>query len=316
MGTSVSLNPATNKHEARRNKVSVVIPAYNAAVHLPATLRSVFAQTARPDEIIVVDDGSSDETVSLATSLGVTVISIANSGPSAARNAGTEAASGEYIAYLDADDLWTPDKLARQIAVLEACSRPAFSFTDFHVFDDSGIYARRSELLREAAFCEAAGYTRGRDLITISAADGRAVLKGMSSYILPSSVLIRRLDVLAVGGWDESLRVCEDYEFFLRLYRRISAVAIMEPLLLYRRHAAQASAAPIAMNQGLFAVESRVLAAPERYPDVDVRNIVSRGFALHYRAGMWYARLGRFDEAVASWKRAWQAGQRSVHGYC
>ena len=86
-------------------KISVVIPAYNAERFLPRCLKSVFAQTLKPEEVIVVDDGSTDNTAALAAELGTTVISQTNSGIAAARNNGIRHASGEWIALLDADDL-------------------------------------------------------------------------------------------------------------------------------------------------------------------------------------------------------------------
>jgi len=89
-------------------RISVVIAAYNAAESLPETLAAVGAQTLAPDEIIVVDDGSTDETAARARSFGAKVISTPNRGVSAARNTGMASASGDWIALLDADDLWHP----------------------------------------------------------------------------------------------------------------------------------------------------------------------------------------------------------------
>jgi glycosyltransferase involved in cell wall biosynthesis len=102
--------------------VSVVIPAFNAAPYLRETIRSALAQTHRPAEIIVVDDGSTDATASIANRFGsrVRVISRDHAGIGAARNAGVRAARGELIAFLDADDVWEPEKLARQVQLLAA----------------------------------------------------------------------------------------------------------------------------------------------------------------------------------------------------
>ncbi len=111
--------------------VSVVIPAYNAAAFLAETLASVFAQTVPPAEIIVVDDGSTDDTAGIARNLGATVISRANGGISAARNTGVRAARSEYLALLDADDLWMPEKLEVQLAAFAAATVPSFSLYGF-----------------------------------------------------------------------------------------------------------------------------------------------------------------------------------------
>ena len=113
--------------------ISVVIPAYNAAAYIGATVRSVFAQTRRPDEIIVVDDGSADQTPQILDRLGLEcppgiawrLIRQSNAGVMATRNRGIVEARGDWIAFLDADDAWFPDKLHRQTQFLETLGTPA-----------------------------------------------------------------------------------------------------------------------------------------------------------------------------------------------
>jgi glycosyltransferase involved in cell wall biosynthesis len=293
MQTELTANP----------QISVVIPAYNSAAHLPATLQSVFAQSTPPAEVIVVDDGSADETAAIARSFGATVLSLANGGPSAARNAGTKAASGEYIAYLDADDIWVPEKLAVQYAALQSYGRPAFSFTDFRLFDDRGVYSAKSELLRRSGFRKTARGTRGHaDILITAEGNRRPVL--YESYILPSTALVRRSDALAVGGFDETLRAAEDYEFFLRLYNLVPAVVVLKPLLLYRQHAAQATSNAMSMKSGLFDVALRVAASPQRYPAADVKYIAETNYLRQYTLGVKQARVGYFDAAVLSFERS------------
>jgi glycosyltransferase involved in cell wall biosynthesis len=118
-------------------KISVVIPAYNAARFLPRCLESVFAQTLKPDEVIVVDDGSTDNTAALAAELGARIISRPNSGPAAAKNTGIRNASSEWIALLDADDMWAPEKLERQAACIQ--SDTVLVYTGIRIFDDNGV---------------------------------------------------------------------------------------------------------------------------------------------------------------------------------
>lgn len=102
--------------------VSCVIPVFNGERFLGEALESVFAQTYRPLEVVVVDDGSSDGTARILAGFGsrIELINQANAGPAAARNRGVEAARGDWIAFLDADDLWLHDKLDRQMACLAA----------------------------------------------------------------------------------------------------------------------------------------------------------------------------------------------------
>jgi glycosyltransferase involved in cell wall biosynthesis len=289
----------TEPIDARR--VSVVIPAYNAAGYLAAALQSVAEQTSPPGEAIVVDDGSTDATAEIARSFGASVLSVTNAGPSAARNAGTKAASGDYIAFLDADDVWLPEKLAAQLAELSAFGRPAFSFTDYRMFDDAGLRRRKSELRATPAFRKVAGNLR-RKRIILTTRGRRPIL--YDSYIPPSSAIVRKADMIAAGGFDETLRVTEDYEFFLRLFRVVPAVVVMKPLLLYRRHAGQATAKATLMKSGFFEVARRVAAAPERYPSGDARYIGQTAYLRYYRMGMQQSRLGHFDAAVDSLSRS------------
>ncbi len=122
--------------------VSVVIPAYNAAHTLGRTLESVAAQTYRPLEVIVVDDGSEDDTGRVveeaaagAAPEGVTIryVRQANGGPAKARNSGTAAAEGDFVAYVDADDIWTPEKTERQVEVFREFPEVGLVFTDAEV---------------------------------------------------------------------------------------------------------------------------------------------------------------------------------------
>ena len=287
--------PSTVAHVA---SVSVVVPAYNAAAYLHETLASVFAQTTPPAEVIVVDDGSTDDTAEIARAHGVTVISRPNGGISSARNTGIRAARSEYVALLDADDVWLPEKLEVQLAALAAADLPAFSFTDYQLFDSRGVHASRSGLRSHPAFRKTVRGARLGTNVLVSANDGRPVLPDM--YFLPSSVLMRRTDVLALGGFDETLRGCEDAEFFLRLFRIVPAIAVMRPLLRYRRHEAQATSSPRRTMTHEFALIERVHAASERYPDADVRYYLRKSALIHHRIGVCEARLGRFDEAKVS----------------
>jgi glycosyltransferase involved in cell wall biosynthesis len=288
------------KVSTRIADVSVVIPAYNAAAFLAETLASVFAQTLPPVEIIVVDDGSSDDTAHVARDLGATVISRANGGISAARNTGVRAARGEYVAFLDSDDLWMPEKLEVQLAALSVAAEPSFSFTDFRTFDSRGVRAATSALRAHPAFRRTVRRAPSGANVVVAASEGRPVLPDM--YFLPSSAVIRRADVLAVGGFDESLRGCEDTEFFIRLFKLVPAIAVMRPLLLYRRHEAQNTASPTRMMTNEFAMIDRIVRDPSRYPSADVRYYRQKAALIHHRIGICEARLGRFDEAIASFE--------------
>ncbi|HML74100.1 MAG TPA: glycosyltransferase family A protein [Anaerohalosphaeraceae bacterium] len=128
-------------------KISVVIAAYNAAATIERAVRSVLAQTRRADEILVVDDGSRDDTAQIAgqISKSVLVVRQANTGSSVARNTGIEAASGDWIAFLDADDEWLPDKLRLQEAFLDANPELVWGYSNFFAAH-SGIISKKAVL--------------------------------------------------------------------------------------------------------------------------------------------------------------------------
>lgn len=208
-------------------KISVVIPAYNAASFLPRCLKSVFTQTRRPEEIIVVDDGSTDTTAAMAADLGARVISRPNGGLSAARNMGIQSASSEWIALLDADDMWAPEKLERQAARVQP--ETVLVYTGIRIFDDNGV--------RES-----------RRAVDVTAA--RKMLR-YCNPITPSTVLVRRDAVVQDGGFREDIRACEDWEMWFRLQRFGQFEAISDPLTDYYVYPNSLSSNPGKMLQAL-----------------------------------------------------------------
>jgi GT2 family glycosyltransferase len=202
--------------------VSVVIPAWERARELPAALASVARQSARPAEVVVVDDGSSDRTAEVAAAHGARVVRHDdNRGVSAARNSGIEAATHDWVAFLDSDDEWLPRHLER-----------VWAHRDAHVLvAASGLWVRR----------------RGRDHHLWGVPGRRPrVLDSPAPLvhddIIPlSAALARRDAVLAAGGFDTSLTHAEDLDLWIRLLERGSAVVLPEVGVVYRLHAAQAT---------------------------------------------------------------------------
>jgi glycosyltransferase involved in cell wall biosynthesis len=208
-------------------KISVVIPAYNSARFLPRCLESVFAQTLKPVEVIVVDDGSTDNTAAVAEELGATVLRLPNGGPGAARNAGIQFASGEWIALLDADDLWAPEKLERQAARIRP--ETVLVYTGIQIFDDHGVRGEQT---------------------AIEAASARKMLR-YRNPIATSSVLMRRKAALAEGGFLEKICSCEDWELWVRLERAGEFEAVADPLTHYYVYPQSYSVNPAKMLEGL-----------------------------------------------------------------
>ncbi len=195
--------------------VSVVIPAYNAERFLRDALESAAGQTLAPLEILVIDDGSTDETGRLAASVqGVRCIRQTNAGVSAARNRGIEEARGGFVALLDADDAWMPEKLAVQLASLRDGQ---FAFS---------ARTETDELLKPLRI--ARGGFEG------------SLLEGLLFHGnvvgTPSSVVAPRQALLDAGGFDPCLSMCADWDMWIRLATRLSGTYSDEPLVLYRVH--------------------------------------------------------------------------------
>lgn len=201
---------------------SVVVPAYNRAALLPATLESVFAQRYTRYELIVVDDGSTDATPGYLRTLGGRVKAIRqdNAGPGAARNRGIEVARGDYVAFLDSDDLWFPWTLGTLAATIAAHGSPAIaaaSTVDFA--DEAGLATVREEPLEAEAFAD------------FLSASSRSLSVG-------SGMATIRRDVLgACGGFTPRPINCEDHDLMLRLGAAGRFVQVARPALLaWRRH--------------------------------------------------------------------------------
>ncbi len=220
-------------------KISVIIPAYNAERFIPRCLATVFAQILKPHEIIVVDDGSTDGTAQLAEKLGATVLRRQNGGIGAARNSGIQNATGEWVALLDADDTWAPDKLAQQVAAIRPDT--VLVYTGLKYFDDLG---ERNML-------------RADDPLSV-----RRRLR-YSNPIAPSSVILRRQSVLAAGGFREGTLTCEDWGMWVRLMPLGSFAAVADPLTNYYVHPKSISASPEKMLDGLSSIIEQTLLADD-----------------------------------------------------
>jgi len=193
--------------ESHNNKkqplVSVIIPTYNTGVYIKEAVDSALSQTHPNIEIIVVDDGSTDNTKAVLqpyiNSEKVKYIYQRNKGLPGARNTAIKEAKGKYVALLDADDLFLPDKLGRQVQHLEENKDLDLSYCDIYHFKDS----EPDKLLR----------------LNYTYYSGEAVFEKLleKNFIAPLSVVVRRSVFDRLGYFDESLRRSEDYEFYLRL---------------------------------------------------------------------------------------------------
>lgn len=198
--------------------VSVIIPTFNRANLLKDAVESVLMQTRRCGEVIIVDDGSTDDTAGLIKSLRgsgcVSAVSIPHSGVSRARNTGIKKARGAWIAFLDSDDIWLPSKIEKQLEYLE-------QHPEFLVCHTDEIWLKNGKMINQGkkhAKCEGWFFIPSLDLCLIS----------------PSTVLIHRCVLEKVGLFDESFEYVEDYELWLRITSRYPIGFVNEKLTLKR----------------------------------------------------------------------------------
>ncbi|MBD2513109.1 glycosyltransferase [Nostoc muscorum FACHB-395] len=201
--------------------VSVIIPTYQRGHLVSQAINSVLAQTYKDYEIIVINDGSQDNTPQVLAEFSdrrITAIHQANQGLSAARNAGIRSARGKYIAFLDDDDLWEPQKLEKQIPVLEANPRIGLIYSDSLFFSD-----KRG--LLPGSYNTAFPTPNLQVLWTLF----------RYNYIPVLTVVVRRDCLDKVGLFDETLRYCGDYDLWLRLIEKFPIYFLNQPLARYRR---------------------------------------------------------------------------------
>ncbi|BAZ10227.1 putative glycosyl transferase [Calothrix sp. NIES-4071] len=200
-------------------KVSVVIPAYNGMKYLPDTLQSVWCQSFTDFEVILVDDGSSDNIKQWASQIKDSrfkFISQNNQGLSAARNTGINHSQGEYIAFLDSDDLWVPTKLETHVLCLD--SNP-----------EVGLVCSWTAMMN------AQGQPTGRLLKPL--ADGNVYSQLLVKNIIDCpSVVVRRTCFDKVGLFNSKVRYVEDWEMWIRMATVCEFAVIKEPLVYYRQH--------------------------------------------------------------------------------
>jgi len=275
--------------------ISVVIPCFNSAAYLGATIAAAIAQ--RPAdasfdvEVIVVDDGSTDDPRSVATSFadGVRYVAQPNGGVSRARNVGVTHAAGDYLCFLDADDVLAPGWFARAMREFAATPDTGAVFGQFHRWhgtatdDPAEEWAR----LRQAS----PGRFEGGNIPVRTGWIYHQML--LDSWILCSSAIVRKAFAQRAGLFEEGVPVGEDWDFWLRVSRECPVVALDVLAVLYRQHAASASRKLRQQNHAVRLIQ----AAIQRYGWQGPTGIAADRRAVHAalaKHSLWHA-IDHFD---------------------
>jgi len=286
--------------------VSCVIPSYNRPGYVRTAIESALTQTYSPMEVIVVDDGSTDETPDVAESFGerVKVIRQANGGSAAARNTGIAAASGEFVAWLDSDDAWLPEKIAIQVAAARDYPEAGIVYTHCQAIDGNDQPPPPKEPIK-------APPARLREDIL--------AMMVVESEVMPSSCLVRRTALDSVGWFNKDFINAEDWEFHFRMARQFGFVEVPAPLTRYRVHAASKTAdrwphAIGALQLRKVIEEARVALTAAQIPGIEQAYAVhERKYAeVCYKVGKLAADRGDFDLGLKMLREARRRNPRVV----
>lgn len=217
---------------SRRPLVSVIIACYNRAHIVPRAIQSALAQDYSPIEVIVADDGSSDDSVVVAGQHGAKVIAHEHIGPPGIRNVGVDASSGEYIAFLDADDVWTEGSLSRRMEVFEKADAGM-------VFADAGVAVGGCE----TGETYLAGRTEIDEMDTAELGNGDYLIECdpipyllRRSFVLTSTAIVNRKAWNRAGGFDPELLFAEDFDLWLRIADHHQLAYSTTVSALYEQH--------------------------------------------------------------------------------
>lgn len=258
--------------------VSVVMTLYNSERFIGEAIHSALAQSHRDLEIIVIDDGSTDGSAEIAKGFGSAIRYVyqENSGAARSTNNGVRLSSGPYIAFLENDDVWLPDKVAQQVSVLEANPGAGAVNCDLRYITEDGVV--EEELIK--GYCPDEPYSE-------------LFLKGFNFML--SALLVRREVFEATGGFDEGFQAAglQDVEWYARLMQVADVHYIPRPLTLFRRHEVRIPSEVRIKNEQylLDRLWARFKGDPRKR-----RYILARRVSYLSDLGKWKINLGRFDE--------------------
>ena len=260
--------------------VSIIIPCYNTAQYLGEAVASALGQTYTDFELLIIDDGSTDATREISSCFlsdrRVRYFRQDNRGLSAARNKGIELSRGEFIALLDADDVWEPEKLASQLSLFDTMPKCALAFTDFSTFNEYGVIAsEKNSVILERE-------------ITVDF----ETLYRRNNFIYPSTVMIRRGLFETVGDFDVTLKSAEDYDMWLRIARASRLAGIGSRLVRIRQHGSS-------MSQNIpRMLENEIAVIEKNGSNVLARKVRKRLAKIYYLNADRFVHAGKRLEAI------------------
>ncbi|HEY1922088.1 MAG TPA: glycosyltransferase family A protein [Tepidisphaeraceae bacterium] len=262
-----------------RETVTVIIPAYNSGKFIADALDSALRQTAPPTQVIVINDGSTDDTIArlLPYRDRITVIDQPNQGAAAARNAGLQIATGDFIAFLDADDAWHPKKLEMQLEALHR--HPEIQLIATDAFDYPSI--SEPDISPDA----------GVEEVPLD----RLLVR---NYFTASSIMIRSEIVRRVGGFDLSISNVEDFDYWQRVAQLGVVAKLQSPLTGYRQVAGSVSRRPDGVERGL----RRILQKLDEQNSWDGRSWLRRKAISHVHYSIAHLHAAAGCQLLSLWK--------------
>ncbi len=284
-----------NERRSPVPKISVIIPTYNSARYLPEAIESVLAQSYRDFEIIVIDDGSTDNTKDVVRPYRDRIIYLHgdNAGPSAARNRGIRASSGPYVAFLDADDLWYPDKLKRQLEVFSANR-------DYDLVHTDASYTRSLSSPPERTWFS----------LKKKVSSGSVFSDLLNEcFIILSSVVVKRECLERVGLFDQKIGRWEGYDLWLRIAFERQIGLIETPLYFRRIHETNRFYSdPLKEVSNYITVMKKWQDRSQDLADSDRKKIRLQLSGAYLRQFAYYAAAGTAIEARQALKHSWAQG--------
>lgn len=255
----------SNEFNSMADKVSVIIPTYNYGHFIAEAVESALGQTVAPGEVVVVDDGSTDDTVEIVARFGdrVRYVRQENQGVSAARNRGARVTTGEFIAFMDADDTWEPSKLEKQVALFERDPEIGLVHCGTRTFDSE------------------TGKTLATDLDGGEGwmADNLLLWNGSTIIGPGGTILVKREAFDKAGGFDEAMKVGEDWDLCYRIARLYKVGFVREALVNYRNHRDNAHKNVAEMESGMRRFYEKAFAEA----DADVLKLRPRAYGNFHR---------------------------------